>query len=325
MLTRLTRIIFVIFSLIFAIVIFLDYWKNNPKYGNAFSLFQYVDLLSILLVLGIGLTLGVVKLQKQNKSVFFVNGLSIFGGLVFIDIITVKLFFGKINVSLTAAGLLTHLGHFILVAFCVFIIYLICRLYGEVLTYIFPLKINPKDLPIIQTAIGIIVITFLLFALGIFHLLNVFVIVPLLFVVVFFFRKIAFRILKTTLFQSIKISKKLNFIGVFSFLFLSIFLVIDFVQILRPFPVGVDAINLYVNLPSLIYDHGSLIDGNQPYNWSLFMSLGLLVFGRIDVVLSLSFLGGILSLIALYRLSRNWLDINYSALCLLLFFLGSND
>lgn len=320
MLTRLTRIFSVAFSLIFAIVIFTDYWQNNPKYSTALSYFRYVDLLGVLLIVGIGLTFGLLKFREKNKKINFVNGLTIFGGLLFIDIISITLFYGKINSTLTSVGLFTHLGQFILVVFCVFIIYLICRILGEMLTFIFPLKISQEDLPIIQTAIGIMAITFLLFVLGVFHLLKLFVIVPILLAFIFLFRKSARRIVKTTLIQPIKISNKLNFIGIFSFLFLSVFLVIDFAQILRPFPVGVDAINLYVNLPSLIYDHGTLISGNQPYNWSLFMSLGLLAFGRIDVVLSLSFLGGFLSLIALYRLSRRWLNINYSALVLLLFF-----
>lgn len=94
----------------------------------------------------------------------------------------------------------------------------------------------------------------------------------------------------------------------------------NYVLILRPFPIGSDSLNLYVNIPSLISEYHSLVNGNQPYNWSLFMSSGLILFGRIDVVLSLSFLGGLLALLTLYRISRKWLDVNNSALVLLLFY-----
>ncbi|MGK0363799.1 MAG: hypothetical protein ACI85O_000852, partial [Saprospiraceae bacterium] len=142
---------------------------------------------------------------------------------------------------------------------------------------------------------------------------------PLLILILAVNWRATIEIIKKSLFKPLNI-EGLNTIGVFCFLFLSLFLIFDFAQILRPFPAGTDSINLYVNLPKLINDYSGLVAGNQPYNWSLFMSLGLVVFGRIDVVLGLSFLGSFLALIALFRLSRKWLDINYSALCLLLFF-----
>ena len=89
---------------------------------------------------------------------------------------------------------------------------------------------------------------------------------------------------------------------------------------MRPFPIGSDSLNLYVNIPVLLAENHNLVAGNQPYNWALFMSIGKIVFGKLEVVLGLSFLGGLLSLAALYRLSRKWLGVNLSALVLLLFY-----
>ena len=321
MLEKLTKIIAVLFSIIWATVIFTEYWHYNPNYSKALEYFQYTDLLVVFTLLGVGMSWGLATASKKKKKLKFINGLTIFGLLLLLDVLTISFYFNKMNgMSLTSQGLFSHLGHFIGVAFCVYLIYLVCRVAGTLLTAIFPPKISKEDSPVIQTALGIMLITFLLFIFGIFHLLYLFVIAPMLLALLLFNWQKTFQVVKATLFRPIDISPKFNAIGVFSFLFLAAFLVFDFVQILRPFPLGTDSINLYVNLPTLIAEYAGLVDGYQPYNWSLFMSLGLIVFGRVDVVLALSFLGGVLTLFALYRLGRKWLDVNYTMLCLLLFF-----
>ncbi len=315
---KIIKIISVLFALIWGIVIFTEYWHYNPNYAKAVQLFQYTDLLIVFILIGAGLSWFISKPRKTPLKL--INGFSLFGFILFLDAITVSFFYGKIeSLSLNTAGLMAHLGLFAGVAFCIYLIYLVSRVLGFSFTTVFPIKVSLSDLPIIQVALGTAILTFLLFFLGILGVLNVFIVAPLLILVLAVNWRATIDIIKKSLFKPLNI-EGLNTLGIFCFLFLSLFLIFDFAQILRPFPAGTDSINLYVNLPKLINDYSGLVAGNQPYNWSLFMSLGLVVFGRIDVVLGLSFLGSFLALIALFRLSQKWLDINYSALCLLLFF-----
>ena len=315
---KIIKVISIIFALVWCIVIFTEYWHYNPNYGKAIQLFQYADLLIVFILIGAGLSWFISK--PRNKPLKFINGLCLFGFMLFLDALTLSFFYGKIEaLNINAAGMMAHLGLFAGVAFCVYLIYLVSRVLGFSFTTVFPIKVSRPDLPIIQVALGTAILTFLLFFLGILGVLNVFIIAPLLTLILAVNWRVTIDIIKKSLFKPLNI-EGLNTLGVFCFLFLSLFLIFDFAQILRPFPAGTDSINLYVNLPKLINDYSGLVAGNQPYNWSLFMSLGLVVFGRIDVVLGLSFLGSFLALIALFRLSRKWLDINYSALCLLLFF-----
>lgn len=321
MLNQITKIPSIIFSLLWVWVIFVEYWHYNPYYAKAFQNFQYFNLLVIFLLIGAGITWGLKQAQKKRWSLGWINGLSIFAFLLVLDSITLITFYSKTaNFNLSTKGLFLHLGQFILVTACVYLVTLVCRIAGHVFTTILPPKIANQDLPIVQIALGIMCVTFAMFFLGIFNLLNPLVLIVLFALILLPNWRKTQQILYESLFQSIPISNRINALGVFSFLFLALFLVFDFVQVLRPFPLGTDSINLYVNLSSLIDQYEGLVAGNQPYNWSLFMSLGLIVFDRVDVVLSLSFLGSFLSLVALYRLSRKWLNVNYAALCLLLYF-----
>ena len=319
MLDKTIKIISIVFAVLWMLIIFTEYWRYNPNYGKAIQSFQYYDLLIILIGIGSLITWYIKK--KRKKEIKFLNGLSIFGGILVLDAIAVNRFCAKApGIDFTTNGLFTHWAHIIGVAFCIFLVYLVVRVIGALFTTILPARVSNADLPLIQVALGIMVFTFLLFFLGLIGLLNAFVIIPICFLLLLFYWRHSYHIFKNTLISSITIPKELNVLGIFSFLFLTIFLTLNFVQILRPFPIGSDSLRLYVNLPNLLAEYGGLVDGNQPYNWSLFMSTGLTVFKRIDVVLGLSFFGGLLSLFALWRLSRKWLDVNFSALVLLLFY-----
>lgn len=319
MVSKALKFVSVIFAILWMVIIFAEYWMYNPNYDKALQLFEYLDLLILLVVLGSGVSWYILK--KRKTPIGFLNGSTILLGLLFIDIIAVNRFCSKIKgIDFDIAGVFSHLAHIIGVVICLYLIYLLVRILGSLFTTVFPLKISNTDLPLLQTAIGIMILVFLLFFLGLIGALNGFVLIPICLLIMAFYWRHTYQITKDTFLTPIKIPTQLNVVGIFSFLFLGTFLILNFVQILRPFPIGADSLRVYVNLPTLLAEYGGLVEGNQPYNWSLFMSLGKVIFGRIDVVLGLSFMGGLLSLLALYRLSRKWLDVNFSALVLLLFY-----
>lgn len=316
---RALKLIYIVFSAVWMIIIFTEYWRYNPNYSKSIELFQYYDLLIIFLGLGSGLTWFIRK--PRNKPIKYVNGLSIFCFLLFLDVLAINRFTVKESgLNFTLNGVLSHWGHIIGLSISLLLIYLLIRVIGSIITSLFSPKIAASDLPLIQIALGIMAFTGMLFMLGTIGALTPFIIIPICLIILGLYWRHTFYFFKSTLLTPITIPKNLNALGVFSFLFLGIYLIMNFAQILRPFPIGADSLRVYVNLPNLIAEYGALVIGHQFYNWSLFMSSGLVIFGRIDVVLGISFLGGVFSLLALYQLSKKYLDINYSALGLLAFY-----
>lgn len=88
----------------------------------------------------------------------------------------------------------------------------------------------------------------------------------------------------------------------------------------RPVPVGFDAVNFYMNIPHILADRGSLVEGGQPYNWSFVMSLGFLGWGSTRFALLLAILPGILSVGVLYQIGRLYLPQPLSILSAVLFY-----
>jgi hypothetical protein len=165
---------------------------------------------------------------------------------------------------------------------------------------------------------GLVLFCFLLGAVG---LLHGFLLYPCLAVLLFFGRKKALFFLKNSLWQPLASDKELNWLGAGSFYLLVLLLGINFTAVNVPMPAGFDSLTVYANLPSLIGGQHGLVEGFQPYNWSIFMSLGYVLFNSTAVSLALSNLGGILAAFALYALCRRWLklDTNYALLAILSF------
>lgn len=308
-----------IFAIAWSIIIFSEFWQYDKSYSQSLRLFQYYDLLTIFFVLG--LTIYWILTKRKNNIFKYINGLSIFSSLLVLNLIIISIFYGKLNgLDLKTSSLFTHAGHFIGVSCCIFFVYLIARVLGILFTNITRIHIPTMDQACIQVAIGIMIFTSFLFLLGICGLLNIYFLLPVCLIILLVYWRFTLKVIKEVLITPIPISPNINLIGILSLLFLSVFLVINYTLILRPFPMGTDSLNLYINLPSLLNDYQTLVSGNQPYNWSLFISTGLIIFGRIDIVLALSFTGGVLALFTLFKLSRKWLDINYSILVVLIFY-----
>jgi len=109
------------------------------------------------------------------------------------------------------------------------------------------------------------------------------------------FRKAAWAFVKYSLWQPFQTKDKLNWVGFGSLFIILTFISLSFLQNNRPFPYGFDALAIYMNLPKLISEQNGLIAGFSPYYWSLFVSLGFILFDNLSVVIGLSVTGGILS------------------------------
>ena len=311
---------FVLFWIVF---LFLDYWKSHRAYNLSFENFQHGGLSVLFLLLAGGLTLGILWLKKRKKALGFVNGLSIGFLSLLLIILTSSSVFNKMNAvpTLSADGTLVMITRviFIQLAILLFIVTPAFNI-GEWVRKSLKAKLLPREAPIINIAIGLVFLAFLVFLLGSLGLLHAWLFYPLLIGILGVFWRSSLKFIKSTLWTPLSINKELNAIGIISFFAILLFISLNFIQIVRPYPLGFDALSLYMNLPSLIFNQEALIEGYQPYNWSLIMSLGYILFKKAEFALALSFLGGVLSVLALFKLSRRWLNVNYSLLTALLFY-----
>jgi len=207
------------------------------------------------------------------------------------------------------------------VALATFFVMLTCRILGNWFCELLGLKFNNSAAIVVEVASGIMLITTIIFILGLVSFLKWFVIIPLFALILLLQWKKTVSFVKA-LVRPLSVPQNLNWIGAVGISALLIIIAINYNQLLRPIPTGYDALTLYVNLPSLIGTHGSLVQGYQPHNWSLFMALGYIMYNMTEVTLCLSSLGGIFTLFAMFYIGK-WLkiDINYLLIGLAAFYL----
>ena len=319
------KVIVGVFIVFWVGFIFLDYWQNHLQYIIAFHFFRYLDLTVILALLGAGVTGAVIYAKKSTRNIgLWVNGLSVFLLGLLIILGSVYMFQRKVmNVDFPVPMDMLRLSvKMFLMTFYTYFIVVSCHALGMYMLRTFRFEMSESARPIVAIAAGIMTWVAVMFVLGIFSLLHWYVLLGLMLVAIVVTGKEAFPFIWKTLFAPLSLNG-VNTLGIASFYILLIVVSLNLLQITIPIPRGWDSVSLYLNVCSLINDYAGLVQGHQPYNWSLFMSLGFIIFDKAEMALSLSFLGGVLSLFALFYLCKNWLkmNVNYALLCVLMFYL----
>jgi len=157
---------------------------------------------------------------------------------------------------------------------------------------------------ILSFSFGLIAIIFPLYFLALFKILLFKYIIALLII----FLVIAYK----EVYYWIKIffTKRFEFKG--SFLDPSIFLLLislvfmanNLIELIRPYPMGFDDLNVYINNPGLMAKSGALISGAISYYWELFLSLGFILYKQTEMAMVLSFFGGLVTYIAIYYIVK---------------------
>ncbi len=309
---RIATLIFIVFWMAF---VFLDYWQKHPVYYHSFHLFQYWGLAFTLLLIGAGVSWFLLKSRKSKKPNPLFRGLIVALLFLFTGVLSAGFAYGKLVEqqsfdAVKAFRVLFGMGG---TALAVYLIVVVSYVLGELLEKAIQWRVKPGDAFVVSIAAGMLCLVFCLFLLGAVSLLHSFVVAPLLLVLLLFGRKQALFFVKTTLWQPLTPGKEMNWVGAAGFYLLVVLYGINFVAVIVPMPPGFDAMTLYANLPALIGERHALVEGFQPYNWSVLMSLGHVLFGSTAVSLALSYLGGALSAFAMYALCRNWLGMSVNA------------
>lgn len=105
------------------------------------------------------------------------------------------------------------------------------------------------------------------------------------------------------------------------------FLSHNFLELMRPIPIGFDDLGLYMIIPKVLSEQGTLITGVDSYAWGILMSLGFKLFNSATITLTLSSVAGVLSALAVYAVVNRYATLRgfvgaktYALLSMVLFY-----
>jgi len=321
---KLQEWVLIIFSILWVAVVILDYLNKQIYYIPSIVHFKYGVLFAGLIALGVILSASYTRLSIVSKlPPLKVNGLVVVGLMILFVWSIVAAYnvywkapLGFNNYVHLAQKVVTTLGGG-------FVLTLAAYSGGN----LFRSKFLPQETKITLTfalldiALGFLFYSMLLMLLGAFGLLNQYVVLGILALLILINYKASLRFVTKTLWTSIPKPADLNFWGAFIAFMTLVYIAMNYLYTQAPFPLGFDARNYYVNIPKLISETGYLIQGFQPYAWSLIMATGFVAFSSPEITMFISVLGGLLSLFAIYDLAKNHINIssNSSLLVVLLY------
>ena len=319
---KLQEWVFMVFSLSWVVIIMLDYFNKQVIYWPSISHFKYLGLFTFLGLLGLTATASFMRLGPFHKwPKLPVNGLTVFV-LILITILSVTYAYNRYwQAPLDYTNYLHLIGKAFFTWGAALLLCLACYGPGRIMRKkILPMSTDTLTFRLTDLALGFFIYTLALMCMGSLGLLDQITVGLLLGIGVFVGLKSNLTLLKAILWTPLKRSSDLKWWGALVFYFMIIYITINYFYTQAPYPLGFDARNYYVNIPKLINESGALVEGFQPYAWSLVMSTGYLAFSSPEVTMFISVLGGLIALIAIYDFSKNHLslDVNWSlAVCFL--------
>ncbi len=307
-----------IFSCIWAVLIGLDYGNKHPGYYFSFAYFRYFGLYATILIF-IGGSYFLKTNKILNNRLLKPRGIQLL--IVLCTFLLLVIFFNK-NYGETETSIFQVLKFWSTSLFnlvVLFLFFFVQRSFGHFIRNKTFNKILDESFTV-DAAIGIGLFTLLLFFTGAFGLLSVTTVMLFLFLTAVINVTFLIQSIKEALFNPLELSN-VNLMGWASFLFVLFFMSVNFLSIHVPFPSGFDSRNVYVNISQLISESGSLVEGYQPYNWSLLMSVGFIMFDYVELALGLSLSAIVLAAIGVYEFSSRTLrvDKNQSLFVIALF------
>lgn len=307
MLKKISSGLIILFSLVWILILFLDYMDKHPLHVQGFALFKYFNFLLFLQLLGLFLFITVQFINIDSLKRKFYTGSSV---TLLIGVITSAILFSFddfVGRETSMSQLMYYLGRYFGFVVILILLYSSVFITGNTVLKRFFNKGNSMSLSI---SVGLMILISGLFVLASLHFLTLIPLVVLLLLPILIGYKKFYAGLKTILFTPFKDYKDISYWGFLVYYLTIIALSINFLSILSPYPYGFDARNYYLNVTQLIADSGSLVSGFQPYSWQLFMSIGFILFDSHELSILLSFSSFILVLIAINEFTRKVVKLN---------------
>lgn len=305
--------------LIWSVVVISDYWYYHELQRQAVQMFVYTRLAGIVAIF-----LAIFALVThffRDRMAPYVTGVSVLVLGLILMTLSVQAF-GRVNNGTPFATyqVIQFLFSNVYTLASVFLVFFSAYCGGDLLVGLSRYGQRTRYFHLLRFGVGLMLLTMLLFFLGVMKgLLPVIVwILILIFPVVNYRRALWF--LRLLFIRPISAYKKMNGVGVVAFGGLLWWATLNLVYVNRPFPLGFDAMSLYVNVSSLLADYQGLVPGNSMYNWSIFASLGYLLFDSTAITLAISYGGGLLAIFSLFAFAKKYVDTNLAMLVCALFY-----
>lgn len=302
-----------VFSAIWIGILLIDYWDKHPLYWYSITHFKYLSWSIILLTIGslLGLYCSRSLLFKSIKAPW-INGLVVY--LLFIIGLCLTAF--SFNHFFQAELNFSHYWHLVsrstYTLVCSFIVLLSALSSGHLLARFAPYlaQIGGITTYLVHLALGFFIIILGLFFLGYIGQLKQLPVLIWLLIFPISQYQYVIKYIKKILITPFILDESWSFWGYFAMYIGLIYSTINFFFVQAPFPLGFDARNYYVNISKLLAESGSLVEGFQPYAWSLLTSVGYIAFYSPEVTLFLSTLGGYITCWGIYELGTRYLKLN---------------
>lgn len=103
------------------------------------------------------------------------------------------------------------------------------------------------------------------------------------------------------------------------------YLALNFLNVIRPFPIGWDDLGKYINQPRLLVSYGTFIPQLASYQWEYVTSLGFLLFGYENVfsataAMVINWTAGLIATLTVYAFGRRFLGKGGGLLAALLYY-----
>ncbi|MBT4366861.1 hypothetical protein HOD24_00545 [Candidatus Peregrinibacteria bacterium] len=131
--------------------------------------------------------------------------------------------------------------------------------------------------------------------------------------------------LRAFVFSKVHIDKPYYAISIIIFWILLSYLAFNFLNVVRPFPIGWDDLGSYLNRPRLLVSYGEFVFSMATFQWEYISSLGFLLFGHgspfgATASMEINWLAGALAVAVVFLFTNTFLGKGYGLMSALLYY-----
>jgi len=303
------RKLIIAFSFLWIILVLLEYVNKHPIHVFSFQYFKLYGLAGTIAVLTAGAYL-LDKFVLRPREINLYRGGILFGLASIIGYASLYLFITKLDNSGTVSTIIPLLNSWASFA-AVMVLLVSVHSLGELIrSKLLKYQISESSFRMLDIALGFTILTGLMFALGIFGFLNAIVLAILVLLPIGINYKVSFNFVKTLFYDPIADSKTVSGLSMVLGIFLISYFAFNIIYTQAPFPPGFDSRNYYLNISQLISQNNGLVEGFQPYNWSLLLSYGFVIFKSAPISFGVSTLSLVLAMFAVHEIMTNYFKLS---------------
>ncbi|MEQ8705799.1 MAG: hypothetical protein RIC19_17865 [Phaeodactylibacter sp.] len=306
---NINRILIAAFSLTWVGIILISYLGFHPYYFTSLIEMPNASLVFSNLLIAGGAWAWWVHSGKPGRT-RKVNGFQVYGLFLLLQISSLLVFNANFGL-LDAPGILSFLGMNILLHAALFLLFTLAYVAGQPLLSPFLAHLSAGTVTVLSVAVGISLISLVLFLIGAFHIYTTLVAGILTLGILGLRYRQVLRFWQVTLLKRSAYKYENRWLQIPLFLLLTTLAVNGMIAV-KPFPTGFDGAALYMNTTKLIVEYQGLVQGGQAYNWQLILSLGEVLFGKTVFSIGIAHFAFILVLLAAFRLARVLLGRSWS-------------